>query len=185
MIKPPRGYRILAVGDKIEDGDLRYQDGGEGWCPAFSGTIGQDGYGRYARKVIFKSDEMPKVNLRLLHLVLPREAYALVKRIVDTETWRIRRSRPVIIKDEAGELTMHCACATYMWRMLVFMVSPLQKHQCMPVAAYYYLPRLASDTDIKKLVKQLDGIVDVIMDTIPANQWYGVHRWRGLTGEEL
>jgi len=182
MIRPPKGYRIMTVGERLESGDLYYDD--DEWKPARTDIVTHTGYGKYARKVILQSTpEMPKIDLRLLHYCLSVDDFALVKRIVNEETWQVRKTRPAISRTIDGQMTTHCAHATYVWRMVVFTISPLDRHQCMPVAAYFYLPKEINDGEIKDLVKHLDKIVDAVVNTVPATQWYGVKRWRSLLGE--
>lgn len=178
MITPPKGYRIVRVGATVHPNMLEHVNGK--WGPATGKVITRDGYGRYAEPVILQSTEMPKINLVRLHHFLPSESFSLVKRIVETDSWRVRHYRPVPQLDVSDQLTVHCACATYIWRMVVWMISPFDRHQCMPVSAYSYLPKMDNPSDSKKLVKQLDAVVDVITDTVPASQWHGLRRWSNV-----
>ena len=116
---------------------------------------------------------MPRIDLRLLHSVLPQDEYAIVRRITVPKTWKLRASRPnKTSSDEARH-------ADYVWRMVASYVSTKTQHHCMPVAATFYLPR---GTD-KAKVQQLDALVSKITATVPYNLWYGVSVWAGLYGE--
>jgi hypothetical protein len=132
---------------------------------------------------------MPKVDLS----VLTDEERELAEGIVATRgknAGRLRASKPPVerkrvyvdvespgpmykrLKIEGGE-------TAYIWRMVAFYVSPISQHHCMPVMADCDLP--ADDFDKRmKLAKELDKIVDKIVDTVPKDQWYGVARWHGL-----
>ena len=110
--------------------------------------------------------KMPKVDLDMLK----GEAYCFA-RVITKKDCSIRASRPPIDKDkpETGEWA-------YVWRMLVFYVSSRSQHQCMPVMAECYLPQDDYD-DRRDRAKELDVIVDAILDAVPAHERYGLKRW--------
>ena len=66
------------------------------------------------------------------------------------------------------------AHAAYVWRHVVFCVSPNPCHHHMPVTASFYL---ASYDDEKQA---LDDLVDRIINSIPKTEWHGVARWSRL-----
>lgn len=72
--------------------------------------------------------------------------------------------------------------AQYIWRMVVYMVSPRTRHQCMPVTAEWGLAGKYGSryTDRKAVIAQLDAIADEIVDSIPVAQWHGVRRWSSI-----
>lgn len=89
--------------------------------------------------------------------------------------------------------------AAYVWRMVAFMVSPKPAHQCMPVMADFgvmdvapqitkfckYMNKEITQTDfdwVRARCKELDVIVDQIVDNIPKTQWHGVTRWGKALG---
>jgi len=117
----------------------------------------------------YNDREMPKVDLNMLALN-DREAYRYAKFIVKKDN-SIRASKPPIDREkpETGE-------RAYVWRMLVFYASPRSQHQCMPVMADCYLPQ-DDHQERTNRAKELDAIVDKILDAIPTHQHYGVKRW--------
>ena len=73
------------------------------------------------------------------------------------------------------------ARAAYVWRMVVFQVSPNPRHQCMPCTADFDL----HDEDWHnrdEVTKHLDTIANSIVDSIPKNQWHGIQRWGQVFG---
>jgi hypothetical protein len=114
---------------------------------------------------------MPRIDLRLLHQVLEPDDYRIVRRICDPKTWCVKRTRPKIFDNDAESRYV-----SYVWRMVAFTVSPIHDHHCLPVTAYFYLPK---DAD-KELVQRLDALVDKVTSTVPKDQWYGILRWRSL-----
>lgn len=68
----------------------------------------------------------------------------------------------------------------YVWRMVAFYVSPMSQHHCMPVMDDQYL---GGSYDARKArAKELDKLVDAIVNTIPRSQWHGVTRWGRALG---
>lgn len=170
-------YRQLEPGEQVTYGDLFKIPGWTDWeeCNCFGHIVDKDNCSNFARKIAMTT--MPRIDMRRLHNELDPEIYQLVTRIVDQKSWRLRRTRPRICKNIDGTLTHHCACATYIWRMVAFTVSPVQSHQCMPIAAYYYLPKSIGHLEVRELVKKLDIIVDQVIDVVPCTEWHGVIRW--------
>jgi hypothetical protein len=113
----------------------------------------------------------PKIDLRLLHQTLPPEDYAIVRRVIDQKSWRLKGARPKI-----HPLDPQSNLVAYVWRMTAFYLSSNPDHHRMPAGAFFYLPR---DAD-KGLLQRLDRIVDKITDTVPKMEWYGIIAWRGL-----
>jgi len=111
---------------------------------------------------------MPRIDLYLLHTTLSQEDYAIVRRIVNK--WRLKASRPIIKSSDES------AYAAYVWRMVAFYVSPRTVHHCLPVSAFFYLPRGTE----KDLIKRLDRLVSKIIDTVPKDEWHGVKIWAGI-----
>lgn len=72
--------------------------------------------------------------------------------------------------------------AQYIWRMVVYMVSPRSRHQCMPVTAEWCLAGKYGSLyeERKAVIAELDAIAGQIVDSIPVAQWHGVRRWSGI-----
>jgi hypothetical protein len=117
---------------------------------------------------------MPRIDLRSLHQNLPLADMSIVRRISKSNTWRLRTTRPVLRDSEESRY------AAYVWRMVVFLVSPNSKHHCMPTTCFFWLPRGTS----KATLQHLNRLVNVITDTVPEEEWWGVRAWSGLTSEQ-
>lgn len=102
---------------------------------------------------------------------LTRGAYMYASEIVRPDG-RLYASKPTSASVEAQ----------YIWRMVVYMVSPRQRHQCMPVTADWGLASKygAGYQERKAVVAEFDAIVDQIVDSIPVAQWHGARRWAGI-----
>ena len=75
------------------------------------------------------------------------------------------------------------AAGKYVWRMLVFSVSPKPQHHCMPVTADWDLMDEFRDWDERRTeTKRLDDIVKRLGDTVPPLQHYGAMRWGRALG---
>lgn len=79
----------------------------------------------------------------------------------------------------------------YIWRNVVFQVSSVSAHQCLPVCAEFDLGedywKMSDGTNrsssSKKLIREAyDKIVDNILNTIPKSQWAGIIRWGHALG---
>lgn len=81
--------------------------------------------------------------------------------------------------------------AAYVWRMVAFNVSPIRQHQCMPVTAEFDMPAEYWDrTDTRAAAekrrnrcKELDVLVDALVNSVPKEQWHGVVRWGRALGQ--
>ena len=116
----------------------------------------------------YNNREMPKIDLEKL-VTTDREAFYYAEAITKKDG-SIRVSKPPIDqeKTETGE-------RAYVWRMLVFYVSSYSRHQCMPVMAECYLNGRGQER--RDRAKELDVIVDAILDAVPAHERYGLKRW--------
>ena len=113
--------------------------------------------------------EMPVVQLEKL----TGEALAYARRI--TRNGRIRATKPEV-KD------LESARVAYVWRHVVFYVSPKREHQCMPVLADLELMGYAEDAlgsweAAQAEARRLHQIAEQIVDAVPVSQWHGVLRW--------
>lgn len=136
---------------------------------------------------------MPHINLQELKQLLPPDDYNLVVGIVNTRNGLLRASKPKLPKrievpadNEYGTTFVYandddgrCGMTAYIWRMVAFYVSPHSRHQCMPCTVDFDLPG-EHNKERMALSKSLDDIVDVVVNSVPTEQWYGVKRWKGL-----
>lgn len=132
---------------------------------------------------------MPEINLDAIATLTDAE-----KRIVaDTlNKGRLRASKPK--KEEIYEHTSKYGTgkykrnlkgeAAYVWRMLCFYLIASHPHCCMPMTADWDVGDLTMDNDTRRArVKELDAIVDKVLDTIPTYRKGGLLRWsQALTG---
>ena len=139
---------------------------------------------------------MPHIDVAALNL-RGREA-KIVARIVKSDG-TLRASKPDVppltrVKDntsifgytlrhltEDGEVAGEAA---YVWRMVAFFTSPKQQHQCMPCTAEFDMG--GEPAEQRARCKELDALVDRIVNSIPKSEWHGVRRWGqafGLVGE--
>jgi len=68
----------------------------------------------------------------------------------------------------------------YIWRMVAFHVSPVPQHQCLPIMANMDLP--GNYDESVALAKQMDIIVNKIVDAMPRKEWQGINRWARAIG---
>ncbi len=131
--------------------------------------------------------QMPKIDTSALELT-DREA-AIVAKIVKPDG-SLRATKPNVpvqtriqtgpgILDyeyrhttEDGDISGEAA---YVWRMVAFYASPNQKHHCMPTTECVGMSGKYSEYRLR--CKELDVLVDRILDIIPKEQWHGVRRW--------
>jgi hypothetical protein len=122
---------------------------------------------------------MPKTVSEVLNLSkewMDAEQKAIVDLIVKNDG-SIRATKPKV--DETNPVT---GKAAYVWRMVVFIVSPKGVHQCWPVTADFDLPAYDesgkwSSALSREMAKELKPIEDAIIGSIPTNQWAGAMRW--------
>lgn len=107
---------------------------------------------------------------RISLIPFPGMEGAIVRRILDKDGM-IRRSRPEITEDGYSN------CAAYVWRMVVFTISKVPRHQCMPVMSQYYLPEMASADEQRQLIKWMDALADKVCAQVPVTEWHGIARW--------
>lgn len=115
---------------------------------------------------------MPKVDIEKIELT---DEFSKIFKIVVKKDHSIRASKPKVKDDITGK-------AAYVWRMVCFQVSPKPQHHCMPVTANFDLPAYDENgkwsCSVSRIMeKELDKLVDVIVDSIPKTQWHGISRW--------
>ena len=117
---------------------------------------------------------MPTISLDSLNLSF--DDLALVLPIISSKgknKGRLRASKP----SEGGD-------AAYVWRMVAFQISPISSHHCMPVCADFdiQVPDSIKDSSERydwrrNRAKELNNLVDQIVNAIPATEWHGIKRW--------
>jgi hypothetical protein len=115
--------------------------------------------------------KMPKIDLDKIDLTAEERELAssiLVKARPNTGKLYVSMS-----SDAPGE-------ARYLWRMVVFYISPLSRHHQMPVMAFTYLPG-ETRAERQSVADRLDEIVDKIVDSVGVSQWTGVMAWKSLS----
>lgn len=80
------------------------------------------------------------------------------------------------IKFPPGNVLTTDKKAYYVWRMIMMQLSNKTMHQCMPVCATTLIYGHACR-------KELDAIVDYIVNQFPKNEWAGVIRWGRALGQ--
>lgn len=148
-----------------------------------------------------RTQQMPRIDLDKLSETLTFDEYALVKGIVSTRGKNkgcLRASKPKVAKKIKvptksprweGDYSLEYACKAdattgkiaYIWRMVAFFVSPKSQHHCMPCTADFSLPGTVKESHA--LAKELDQIVDKVVDTIKKSEWHGVRRWGQAYGQ--
>ena len=118
-------------------------------------------------------NNMPIVSKRNLHLT---DAEIPIARKIIKKDGCIRASKPKVNENPTT------GKAAYVWRMVCFLVSPKPAHMCMPCTAEFDLPaydengRWSSPVS-REMAKELDVLVNKIVDGIDVALWHGVHRW--------
>jgi hypothetical protein len=136
---------------------------------------------------------MPKIDIHNCGLTVGE--WLLCQGILNSKTGELRASKPKVARkvivgqpdefgirhyDFATEGDAHTGRTAYIWRMVCFFVSPISQHHCMPVTCDFDLP---GDFDQRRQeAKDLDAIVDKIVNSVPKEQWYGVNRWAKALG---
>jgi hypothetical protein len=100
---------------------------------------------------------------------------------------RLRAGKPKIeytIVEENGRKfrrpTEKTGKTAYIWRIVAFHVSPTPQHQCLPICASMDLPGTYQEGLV--LSKELDLIVNKIIDAMPRKEWQGINRWAKALG---
>lgn len=139
---------------------------------------------------------MPFINLELLEQNLLPEDFELVKGIVATRgknKGQLRASKPSLPKKikvpnpnenslfpyswgYADEVGNKAGKTAYLWRQVVFFISPIPAHQCIPTFDFCDLPVLPKE-ELQELEDYLHKLADKVVDTVPLGEQHGVLRW--------
>ena len=140
------------------------------------------------------NNQMPIIPLDKLNLT--QEQLELAQGIINSKTGQLRASKPqTAVKvefedpneffgrylDYTSEADEKTGKTAYIWRMCVFFLSNQGPHQCMPVTADFDLPG-KNMAERRIVAKELDIIVDAIINAIPLNQQPGTVRWGRALG---
>lgn len=94
----------------------------------------------------------------------------------------LRSGKPKVSEDKprTGE-------AAFVWRNLVFFVSPKRIHQHMPVTSDFDLPAFDENgkwcsSIAREQATHLMKLVDVLIDCVPKYQWHGIRTWGRALG---
>ena len=93
----------------------------------------------------------------------------------------LRASKPPVQEDDPDS-----GIAAYAWRMVVFAVSDVPAHQCMPMCADFDLPGKYGSEERRAAEVIGERIEKAVVDAIPKKEWAGVQRWGlayGMIGE--
>ena len=118
---------------------------------------------------------MPTVNIKNIENLSDEETKIL--NVVVKKNQTIRASKPNV-KDKTNYIN---GKASYVWRMVCFIVSPKPAHQCMPVCANFDF-KDDDWTNRRQVEKDLQVLIDKIIDAVDMSQWHGVHRWGKALG---
>lgn len=136
--------------------------------------------------------QMPAVDWNKLES-LTDDQREIVERFVK-KNGQIRKSKPPTVKqtrikdasqrfgyrfDYTNDEDARQGIAAYVWRHVVFAVSPEPKHHCMPVLDFCYLPF----GDNAEWHEKLQPIIDAVVDAVPRDQWHGIRRWGQAMGQ--
>ena len=120
---------------------------------------------------------MPTIPVEKLNdSLLNSEEQKIVDMIINKGV--LRSSKPKVSKKNSDPVLI--GKAAYVWRMVAFHISRNPQHQCMPVTADWDI--VGSFDERKEISKQLDVLVDKIVNTVPPTQWHGILRWGSALG---
>ncbi len=128
--------------------------------------------------------DFAKMNSLLMQLDPQYDVYEFkgITRYLFKKDGTVRATKPKV--DKNNPIT---GKAAYVWRMLVFAVSPKPQHQCMPCTADFDLPAYDengkwSSKIARSMSKDLQPLEDLLLECIDKRQWFGVQRWARAFG---
>ena len=128
------------------------------------------------------------INPELIDNITAEEAEILCR--ITTKGWKLRASKPPLTAAQGTDTAILDGYAQFVWRHIVFQVSEVSAHRCMPVMADFYLcsgytrdayPKFGSP-ERKEIQKRLDAIVERFVNTLPPTEWAGIARWGRALG---
>lgn len=130
--------------------------------------------------------QMPRIDMQTLATILTLQELDLVRGIVSTRgesKGRLRASKPPVKYRRVGnryEPDERQGKIAYIWRMVAFFTSPHPQHHCMPAMADCDIP--GSWAEKQATLKELNRIVDAVVDVVSVEEWHGVRRWGQVFG---
>ena len=110
------------------------------------------------------------------------QEYTDICKLILKKTGEIRATKPKI--DKNNHVT---GKAAFVWRNVVFLVSKVRAHQCMPVCSDFDLPAYDENGKwscaiARDMSKELDFLIRLIVDLVPVHQCHGLMRWGRALG---
>ena len=141
-----------------------------GWNGTVESTRSIIGWTTTASNSIFSTEqwnmELPSIDISKLN-----EGDAALVAPCLLKSGKIRRSKPQNAP----------AKSKYIWRHLVFNVSPIGRHQCMPMTDIFDIGEDGnggwSYPRAREEAKELDKVVDRAINLVPAMERHGIIRW--------
>lgn len=118
----------------------------------------------------------PKIDTTTIDLT-PEERR--IAEIIVKRDGTLRASKPKAPKGADAETQRLYSEAAYVWRMVAFFVSPNPRHHHMLVTADFSMKTAdyGGYKERRRRIKELDVLVNKIVDAVPVTQWNGVRRW--------
>jgi len=113
---------------------------------------------------------MPKIDEYLEKIQFTPEEKTIVDQIMG-RGGHVRSAKP-----KNGE-------AAYVWRILLFTIGKRNQDWCMPVCADFDIP-VKDYNERRNRAKELDKLVDKILDEIPYKFHHGTNRWGSVFGHD-
>ena len=117
-----------------------------------------------------KPNPMPSIDISRLS----GEDAALVEPCL-LKNGKLRKSKPL---DAPGK-------SKYIWRHLVFNLSPVDRHQCIPTTDIFDIGGPGDEwnfSDVREEAKELDKIVTRAINLVPMMERHGIIRWGTALG---
>lgn len=138
--------------------------------------------------------EIPVINRTALEATLNEKELGYVNRFID-KNGNVRRSKPKVAKTErvawdnargyayryATDEDRTQAYAAFIWRHVVFAISPVHQHQCMPVTDSFLIDE-PDYAESRKIERALMDIADKVVKLVPVTEQHGTMRWGRALG---
>lgn len=139
-------------------------------------------------------EEIPTIDRTALEATLTEYELNLANRFI-SKTGAVRRSKPTVARTQrvawdnargyayryATEEDRLQAYGAFVWRHVVFAISPVSQHQCMPVTDSFLIDE-PDHAESRKIEKALMAIADKIVALVPIAEQAGTLRWARALG---